>query len=63
MVQRLVQIAAAPFDSRYSKSLINAAGMRSARGGGWRILFYVNEEAAQIDVTEIERRGQVYRRL
>lgn len=63
ILSRFSQIAADPFDGRYSKPLVNAAGARSARVGRLRILFFVDERAEAIEVTEIGPRGEVYRRL
>ena len=61
--RRLTQIAGVPQDPRFSKPLSDAAGVRASRVGGWRILFYVDEAARIVEVTEVGPRGEVYRRL
>ncbi len=62
VIQRLDQIAADPFGP-YSKPLTNLAGRRSARVGGWRIIFTVDVGARIVAVSDIAPRGEVYRRL
>lgn len=37
------------------------AGLRSARRGTYRIIYSVDDEARQINVVHIDRRGDVYR--
>jgi mRNA interferase RelE/StbE len=45
---RLVQLAEDPFDSRLSAPLVERAGVRKSRVGGWRILFTVDRDAKVI---------------
>jgi mRNA interferase RelE/StbE len=63
VLQRLEQLAQAPFDPRFSIQLKNAGGLRRSRMGGWRILFEVDEPNTTVEVVTIERRGQVYKRM
>ncbi len=37
------------------------AGLRSARRGGYRIIYRVDDEARRVDIVHIDRRGDVYR--
>jgi len=60
MLQRLEQIAADPYGP-YTKPLTNAANLRAARVGGWRIVFSVDEEAHAVNVSAIGPRGEIYR--
>lgn len=62
ILARIEQIAQDPFGP-HAKRLINAAGLRSARVGGWRVIFAVDETQQVLDVVDIGRRGQIYRRL
>jgi mRNA interferase RelE/StbE len=62
ILDRLDQIAGNPHGP-HSKPLTNAAGRRSARVGGWRIIFSVDDEARIINVSVIGPRGDVYREL
>jgi mRNA interferase RelE/StbE len=57
---RLAQIAADPFGP-HTKALTGVAGLRSARVGGYRVLFGVDRAAATVGVSVIGPRGQVYR--
>jgi len=59
----LDQLAEAPFDPHLSIPLKNSGGLRRSRVGGWRIIFTVDDGSKSIDVTTIERRGQVYQRI
>jgi len=61
--RKFLLLAADPFDLRHSKPLTSAGIRRSARVGGWRIVFTVNRDAHDILVDEIGPRGQIYRRL
>jgi len=63
MIQRLEQIAEAPYDARLSGPLTNREGLRKSRVGGWRIIFSVNHSDRLLNVVMIERRGQVYQRI
>jgi mRNA interferase RelE/StbE len=58
---RFVQLAEDPFDPRLSSPLVERAGARKSRVGGWRILFMVDRDANVIYVLTIDTRGQVYR--
>jgi mRNA interferase RelE/StbE len=62
ILRRLAQIAADP-RGPYTKPLTNAAGRRSSRVGGWRIIFAVDDGARVVDVSAIGPRGEVYRDL
>lgn len=63
MERKLAALIDNPLDPQHSKPLANAAGLRSARIGGWRILFTVDTEALLIRVETIAPRGQAYRDL
>jgi mRNA-degrading endonuclease RelE of RelBE toxin-antitoxin system len=60
--RRLQQIADDPYSPR-TRQLVDAERLRAARVGGWRILFFVNEEAHAIQIVDISPRGQIYRGL
>jgi mRNA-degrading endonuclease RelE of RelBE toxin-antitoxin system len=62
IISRLQQIAEDPFGP-HTKSLKNLAGRRSARIGGWRIIFDVSEREQAVNVSTIGPRGEVYREL
>lgn len=63
MLNRLGQIAEAPFEPRFSSALSNQGSLRKSRVGGWRIIFTVEEANKFVNVVTIERRGQVYQRI
>lgn len=58
---RIIQIAENPFDPRLSAPLMERAGIRKSRVGGWRLLFTVNREANTLAVLTVDTRGQVYK--
>ena len=58
---RIVQLAGDPFDPRLSAPLVERAGIRKSRLGGWRILFTVDRDAAVIYILTVDTRGQVYK--
>ena len=58
---RFLQLAEDPFDPRLSAPLVERAGMRKSRVGGWRILFTVHRDAKAIYILTIDTRGQVYK--
>jgi mRNA interferase RelE/StbE len=60
-ILRIVQLAGDPFDPRLSSPLVERAGIRKSRVGGWRILFTVDRDAVVIYVLTIDTRGQVYK--
>lgn len=60
---RLHVLAKTPEDPRFSKRLVDAGDIRSARVGDWRILFVVDAVRAGVLVLAIRPRGQVYRKL
>jgi mRNA interferase RelE/StbE len=62
IISRLQQIADEPFGP-HTKPLKNLFGRRSARVGGWRIIFDVNEQEQAVNVSSIGPRGEVYRDL
>ena len=57
--QKLEKLKADPFDPQNSKPLKSRSDQRSARVGGLRILFRVND--LDIIVAEIGPRGEIYR--
>lgn len=61
MLDRLRNIAEDPANFRYSEPLQNSS-QRSAHVGGWRILLQIIDDETLL-VTDIDRRGQVYRNL
>lgn len=61
MRARFRQLAREPFDPRLSSALVERAGVRKSRVGGWRILFTVDREARVISIATIDTRGQVYK--
>ena len=62
IIGRLRQIGMDPFGS-YTKPLRDPAGRRTARVGGWRIIYVVNREERVVDVSAIGPRGETYRGL
>jgi mRNA interferase RelE/StbE len=62
MARRIDQIAGDPYGP-HSKPLTNLAGRRSARVGGYRIIFAVDDETEVVSISDIGPRGQVYRGL
>lgn len=58
---RFVQLAEDPFDPRLPAPLIERAGVRKSRVGGWRILFIVDRDAKVLYVVTVDTRGQVYK--
>jgi len=56
----LSELMADPFNPRCSKQLVSRAE-RSARVGGFRMLFEVDVKAEKIFVAKVAPRGQVYR--
>jgi mRNA-degrading endonuclease RelE of RelBE toxin-antitoxin system len=63
VLNRLDQLAEAPFDPRFSIPLTNAGGLRRSRVGGWRIIFSASTSAKTLEIVTVERRGQVYGRM
>lgn len=63
MLDRIAELADSPYDPKFSIKLTNQGGLRRSRVGGWRIIFLVNDEAKELSVVTIERRGQVYQRV
>ena len=61
IVAQLTEVAAAPFDPRHAKQLQGGTGDRSARVGALRIIFTVEIELREIQVSRIGPRGQIYR--
>lgn len=62
IVLRIEQICAEPYDEGLSVPLQGRRdGLRRARVGDLRILFYVDDEIRVVDVTEIGPRGDIYR--
>jgi mRNA interferase RelE/StbE len=60
--ERLAQVAADPFGPQ-TKALTGAGGLRSARVGGYRMLFRVDRTEMTVGVSVIGPRGQVYREV
>ena len=58
---RFVQLAEDPFDPGLPAPLIERAGVRKSRVGGWRILFIVDRDAKVLYVVTVDTRGQVYK--
>lgn len=63
MLERIAELADAPYDPKLSIKLTNQGGLRRARVAGWRIIFLVDDKANELTVVTIERRGQVYKRM
>ena len=63
VLDRVDELADAPYDPRYSAKLTHQGGLRRSRVGGWRIIFVVDDEAKELTVVTVERRGQVYKRV
>lgn len=61
--KRLRELSEASRDSRLSKELVEAHGLRSSRVGDWRILYMVDDREKLLDVVAIRPRGQAYRDL
>ena len=62
IIRRLQQIADDPFGP-HTKPLRDPEGRRTARVGGWRIIFAVKQEERVVNVSLIGPRGEVYRGL
>jgi len=60
---RLHELSDNPLDPRLSKSLTDMEGLRSARVGGWRILYTIDNSANAVIVIAVRPRGQAYRNL
>ena len=58
---RITQLAKNPFDPRLSAPLVERAGIRKSRVGGWRILISVDREAEILYVLTVDVRGQIYK--
>jgi mRNA interferase RelE/StbE len=63
MLDRIAELAGAPYDPKLSIKLTNQGGLRRSRVAGWRIVFLVDDITKLLSVVTIERRGQVYKRL
>lgn len=63
MLDRIAELASAPYDPKLSTKLTNQGGLRRSRVAGWRIIFIVNDQAEELSVITIARRGQVYKRI
>ncbi|MGH2609122.1 MAG: type II toxin-antitoxin system RelE family toxin [Tepidiformaceae bacterium] len=59
----LRHVAEDPYRVGLAKPLKGVAGLRAARVGGLRIVFFVNVSERRVEVDDIAPRGQVYRRL
>jgi mRNA interferase RelE/StbE len=62
-LDRIAQLADAPYNPKLSIKLTNQGGLRRSRVAGWRIIFLVDDRAKELSVVTIERRGQVYGRI
>jgi len=62
IVARLDQVGDDPFGP-HTKLLEGPGARRAARVGGLRIVFTVDRDQSQVDVSEIGPRGEIYRRL
>jgi mRNA-degrading endonuclease RelE of RelBE toxin-antitoxin system len=56
---RIAQLADGSFDPRLSTPLVERAGIRKSRVGGWRIVCSVDREAEILYVLTVDTRGQV----
>ena len=64
ILQRLAELEADPYNSRFGKPLVRAAGRWSSRvGDTWRIIYRVDRKAGTVLIDAIQPRGQVYKRL
>ena len=63
MRARFGQLAEDPFDARLSSPLVERAGVRKSRVGGWRILFTADRESRVVHIATVDTRGQVYKRF
>ena len=63
MLDRIAELADAPYDPKLSVKLTNQGGLRRSRVAGWRIIFLVGDKTKDLTVVTIERRGQVYKRM
>ncbi len=63
MRERLGQLGEDPYAPRHSKRIVGVEGLRSARVGGWRVLFTVNDEERAVYVVAVRPRGQAYKGL
>ncbi len=60
-LRKFRELSTDPFHQ--TKTLQGVQGLRSARVGGWRVLYTVDLEAQTISIDHIAPRGQVYRGL
>ena len=60
-LRKLHDLSKDPF--LHTKALRGLEGLRSARVGGWRVIFTVDVGAREISIDHIGPRGQVYRDL
>jgi mRNA interferase RelE/StbE len=58
---RISQLAEDPFAPRLSSPLVERAGIRKSRVGGWRILFSVDRDVLILYILTVDTRGQVYK--
>jgi mRNA interferase RelE/StbE len=63
MLDRIEELAGAPYDPKFSVKLTNQGGLRRSRVAGWRIIFLVDDKAKELTVVTVERRGHVYKRI
>ena len=61
--RKLTELRDDPLAAQHSKPLRNAAGVRSARVGGWRIIFTIDGQSQTVRIDTIAPRGQAYRGL
>ncbi len=61
--ERLKEFRRDPYDPHHTRPLTNAAGRRSARVGGWRIVSSVDDAKRMVNISDIGPRGEIYRGL
>lgn len=57
VIDRIAVLADSPYDPRFSIKLTDQGGLRRSRVGGWRIIFLVDDDAKELIILTIARRG------
>jgi mRNA interferase RelE/StbE len=63
ILDRIAELAEAPYNPNLSIKLTNKGGLRRSRVGDYRIIFLVDDKASVVSVVTIASRGQVYKRI
>jgi mRNA interferase RelE/StbE len=63
VIEHLDKIAASPFDQRLSSPLEMSPHRRYSRVGDWRIVYEVNPSENIIEISAVQHRSNVYKKL